>query len=98
LFSLRRSYLQFLFELIGLPIRPDYWDYQWKIKHEIDAYNSLTFLGIGAIDDFSVKAPEEFDEEQQAILEQVPIIDQRTLLLDFLGSIIIKTERAFRIQ
>ena len=78
LFSLRRSYLQFLFELIGLPIRPDYWDYQWKIKHEIDAYNSLTFLGIGSVDDFSVKAPEEFDEEQQATLEQVPIIDQRT--------------------
>jgi len=78
LFSLRRSYLQFLFELIGLPIRPDYWDYQWKIKHEIDAYNSLTFLGIGSIDNFSVKAPDEFDEEQQATLEQVPIIDQRS--------------------
>ncbi len=78
LFSLRRSYLQFLFELIGLPIRPDYWDYQWKIKHEIDRYNSLTFLGIGAIDDFSVKPPKEFDAEQQATLEQVPIIDQRS--------------------
>lgn len=78
LFSVRRSYLQFLFELIGLPIRPDYWDYQWKIKHEIDAYNSLTFIGIGAIDDFSVKAPDTFDAEQQASLEQVPIIDQRS--------------------
>ena len=78
LFSVRRSYLQFLFELIGLPIRPDYWDYQWKIKHEIDAYNSLTYIGIGAIDDFSVKAPDEFDAEQQATLDQVPIIDQRS--------------------
>ena len=78
LLSVRRSYLQFLFELIGLPIRPDYWDYQWKIKHEIDTYNSLTFIGIGAIDDFSVKAPDEFDAGQQADLEQVPIIDQRS--------------------
>ena len=78
LFSVRRSYLQFLFELIGLPIRPDYWDYQWKIKHEIDSYNSLTFIGIGAIDDFSVKPPKEFDAEQQATLDQVPIIDQRS--------------------
>ena len=78
LFSLRRSYLQFLFELIGLPIRPDYWDYQWKVKHEIDRYNSLTFIGIGSIDDFSVKAPDEFDAEQQATLEQVPIINQRS--------------------
>jgi len=81
LFSVRRSYLQFLFELIGLPIRPDYWDYQWKIKHEIDKYNSLTFIGIGAIDDFSVKAPDEFDAEQQATLDQVPIIDQRSTTL-----------------
>ncbi|MGB2513704.1 MAG: TonB-dependent receptor [Flavobacteriaceae bacterium] len=78
LFSVRRSYLQFLFELIGLPIRPDYWDYQWKIKHEINAYNTLNFIGIGSIDDFSVKAPDEFDAAQQADLEQVPIIDQRS--------------------
>ena len=79
LFSVRRSYLQFLFELIGLPIRPDYWDYQWKIKHEIDDYNSLNFIGIGSIDDFSVKAPDSYDERQQAGLEQVPIIEQRTI-------------------
>ncbi|MDF1866092.1 MAG: carboxypeptidase-like regulatory domain-containing protein, partial [Saprospiraceae bacterium] len=26
--SVRRSYLQFLFQAIGLPILPDYWDYQ----------------------------------------------------------------------
>ena len=58
LLSVRRSYLQFLFELIGLPIRPDYWDYQWKIKHEIDKFNSLTFIGIGSVDNFSVKAPD----------------------------------------
>tara|TARA_X000000368_G_scaffold410391_1_gene393787 strand:- start:651 stop:3017 length:2367 start_codon:yes stop_codon:yes gene_type:complete len=78
LFSVRRSYLQFLFELIGVPIRPDYWDYQWKINHEIDPYNSLIFLGVGTIDDFSVKAPEDFDAEQQAAIEQVPIIQQKT--------------------
>ncbi len=79
LFSVRRSYLQFLFELIGLPIRPDYWDYQWKINHEIDAYNTLTFLGLGTIDDFSVKAPNDFDALQQSTIEQVPIIRQKTI-------------------
>ena len=78
LFSLRRSYLQFLFELIGLPIRPDYWDYQWKVNHEIDAYNSLTFIGLGSIDDFSVQPPDTYDASQQATIEQVPIIQQRT--------------------
>jgi hypothetical protein len=81
LFSIRRSYLQFLFELIGLPIRPDYWDYQWKVKHQINANNSLTFIGIGAIDDFSVKAPDTFDERQQAAIEQVPIIQQKSFTM-----------------
>ena len=76
--SVRRSYLQFLFELIGLPIRPDYWDYQYKIDHTIDDYNSISLIGIGAIDDFSVEAPEVFDEEAIAQLEQSPFIDQRT--------------------
>ena len=76
--SVRRSYLQFLFELIGLPIRPDYWDFQWKVKHKINANNTLTFLGIGSVDDFSVKAPDSYDERQQAGLEQVPIIKQQS--------------------
>lgn len=76
--SVRRSYLQFLFQAIGLPIRPDYWDYQFKVNHEINKFNTLTFLGVGSIDDFSVSPPEEFDEEQQATLDRTPFIKQRT--------------------
>lgn len=79
--SARRSYLQFIFELVGLPIRPDYWDYQWKLTHTFDTYNSISFVGLGSIDDFSVVAPDEFDAEQQATIEQVPIIQQRTTTL-----------------
>ena len=79
--SARRSYLQFIFELVGLPIRPDYWDYQWKLTHNFDTYNSISFIGLGSIDDFSVVAPDEFDAEQQATIEQVPIIQQRTTTL-----------------
>ncbi|TPN87633.1 TonB-dependent receptor [Aquimarina algicola] len=78
LVSGRRSYLQFLFEVIGLPFRPNYWDYQYKINHKIDTYNDLSFIGIGSIDDFSVEAPDDFDAEQQAQLEQAPFIEQRT--------------------
>ena len=79
--SARRSYLQFVFALVGLPIRPDYWDYQWKLNHKIDERNSLTFIGLGSIDDFSVVAPDDFDLEQQAALETAPIIEQRTITL-----------------
>ncbi len=76
--SVRRSYLQFLFEVIGLPFRPNYWDYQYKVNHQFDAYNSISLIGVGSIDDFSVAAPEDFDAEQQAQLEQAPFIEQRT--------------------
>lgn len=76
--SARRSYLQVLFNLIGLPILPDYWDYQYKIHHQVDPYNEFTFTGIGSIDDFKVNELDEFDPEQQAVQDQVPIIQQRT--------------------
>jgi len=79
--SARRSYLQFVFELIGLPIRPDYWDYQWKLNHKIDKQNSLTFIGLGSLDDFSVVSPDDFDPEQQGLIETTPIIQQQTITM-----------------
>lgn len=79
--SVRRSYLQFLFKLIGLPIRPDYWDYQFKISKNINGYNSLHFIGLGSIDEFSVAPPDEASFDQIATAEQVPFIEQNTLNL-----------------
>ncbi len=79
LLSVRRSYLQFLFELIGLPFRPDYWDYQYKLNHKIDAYNSLSFIGLGSIDKFTVIPPTaDYTPEQIATFDQVPVIFQNT--------------------
>jgi len=76
--SIRRSYLQFLFEVIGLPFKPDYWDYQYRLNHKIDNFNSISLLGLGSIDDFSINPPDDFDAERQAQLEQAPFINQRT--------------------
>lgn len=76
--SARRSYLQLIFELIGLPILPDYWDYQYKITHKIDDYNELIITGLGSVDDFRVNELDEFDPEQQATQDQVPIIRQKS--------------------
>jgi len=76
--SVRRSYLQLLFQALGLPFLPDYWDYQYKLTHKIDDYNELTLTGVGSIDDFAVNVPNDITEDQQATLEQVPIIKQRT--------------------
>lgn len=76
--SARRSYLQLIFELIGLPILPDYWDYQYKITHKFDDYNELIITGLGSVDDFRVNDLDEFDPEQQATQDQVPIIRQKS--------------------
>ncbi|MEL7002964.1 MAG: TonB-dependent receptor, partial [Bacteroidota bacterium] len=67
--SVRRSYLQLLFQALDLPFLPDYWDYQYKVTHKIDDYNELNITGLGSIDDFAVNQPDEFDEEQQATKE-----------------------------
>ncbi len=74
--SARRSYLQLLFEAIGLPIRPDYWDFQYKITHKIDPKTTLTALGVGAIDDFYFEAPKETTPENLYILSSVPGVNQ----------------------
>lgn len=76
--SVRRSYLQFLFQAIDLPFLPDYWDYQYKLTHKIDEYNEIIVTGIGSVDDFRINVPEDYDPEQQATLDQVPIIQQQT--------------------
>jgi hypothetical protein len=76
--SVRRSYLQLLFELLDLPFLPDYWDYQYKVNHRFDERNEISLIGLGSIDDFRINVPSQFDVEQQAVLEQVPIIQQRT--------------------
>jgi hypothetical protein len=74
--SARRSYLQLLFELIDLPIRPDYWDFQYKVTHKINAKTTFTALGVGAIDDFYFEAPRDATPENLYILSSVPGVNQ----------------------
>jgi hypothetical protein len=76
--SVRRSYLQFLFELIGLPIRPDYWDYQYKITHRLNALNTLSLVGVGSVDDFAVDATGDIELNELSTLEQAPFIEQQS--------------------
>ncbi|MEM6737806.1 MAG: TonB-dependent receptor [Bacteroidota bacterium] len=76
--SVRRSYLQLLFQALELPFLPDYWDYQYKVSHRIDDYNDVIVTGVGSIDDFAVNVPSDITDQQQATLEQVPVIKQRT--------------------
>lgn len=76
--SVRRSYLQLLFRLIDLPFLPDYWDYQYRLTHRLDASNEIYLTGVGSIDDFRINVPSETSPDQQAVLEQVPVIRQNS--------------------
>ncbi|QZT36166.1 TonB-dependent receptor [Halosquirtibacter xylanolyticus] len=74
--SARRSYLQFLFQLLDLPFLPTYNDVQFKIKHKFDSKNELTFIGIGAYDDLVLNEDANETEEQRYILGNIPTNNQ----------------------
>ncbi len=76
--SIRRSYLQLLFTAIDLPIRPSYWDFQTKITRQIDKKTTLSFIGIGAIDDFRFAAIKKATPEKLYILNSNAFIKQWT--------------------
>ncbi len=59
LVSVRRSYLDLLFELAGFSFVPSYWDAQTKVNWDIDDNNSLSFLFVGALDKVSLNNEDE---------------------------------------
>ncbi len=74
--SARRSYLEFLFQALDLPIRPNYWDFQYKVNYKLDEKTTLNFIGLGALDDFSFAVPKESSIEKEYILRSNPLINQ----------------------
>ena len=65
--SARRSYLQGLFRLLNLPFLPTFNDFQVKTTTKIHEKTELTFISIGAIDQFVLneEAPEEETQEEK---------------------------------
>ncbi|MFC2176265.1 TonB-dependent receptor domain-containing protein [Bacteroidota bacterium] len=76
MFSYRRSYLQFLFKLIGLPFLPTYDDFQLKYKAKINDQNEITVVGLGAIDQFKLNLDENLDEDQKRLVAILPVNNQ----------------------
>src|SRR5690554_2572423 len=76
--SVRQSYLQLLFKLIGLPFLPTYNDFQVKYKVQLDQKNELSFIGIGAIDNMILNTglQETGTEAQRYLLNYLPIYEQ----------------------
>ena len=80
--SIRRSYLQFLFDMIGLPFLPTFTDAQFKIKHAFNKKNELTVIGLGAIDDMKLNTgKDDLSEKNQYILAYLPVVKQKTYTL-----------------
>lgn len=78
--SVRRSYLQFLFDALGLPFLPTFTDAQFKLKTRFNPYNELTVLGIGSIDQMKLNTKAD-NEHNEYILSYLPKIEQETFTL-----------------
>lgn len=83
IFSVRRSYLQFLFAALKLPFLPTYNDMQYKVNYKINDKNKISFIGLGALDDFMLNSKvndKVTDPEQREfndfILGNIPTQDQ----------------------
>jgi hypothetical protein len=81
--SARRSYLQFLFDVLGLPFLPTYNDMQFKVKHKFNNKNELSFIGLGAYDQFDLNESvnDDVDDEDDLernnyILGNIPVNEQ----------------------
>ena len=76
-FSIRRSYLQFLFSALQLPFLPTFTDYQVKWRTKINQKNEIKIISIGALDQFvlntGIKDP---TEQQEYILSYLPVNNQ----------------------
>jgi len=76
LISARTSYLDLLFKLIDLPIRPNFSDFQFKTTFRPDNKTTITALGLGAFDRFSFAATREDSDETEFLRRSLPFITQ----------------------
>ncbi len=77
LVSVRQSYLQALFKILGLPFLPAYTDASFKIKTRFNSHNELSLLGLGGIDRMKLNLGIE-GEDAEYMLSYLPEINQET--------------------
>ena len=77
LFSLRQSYLQLLFKLLGLPFLPNCIDGQVKVKTRFSEHDELTVLALAGFDNMRLNVDEE-GEDAAYLLSYLPRIQQET--------------------
>ncbi len=77
IFSVRQSYLQFVFSAFGLPFLPTFNDYQLKTKTQFNEKNQLTIISIGSLDRMRLNTGlSNPDPSQEYILSYLPVNNQ----------------------
>jgi hypothetical protein len=72
----RRSYIQLLLKALDEPVRPSYWDAQFKTTTKLGAKTTLTTLGIGALDHFELGVPTNSTPAKEVTLRDAPTSDE----------------------
>jgi len=75
--SVRQSYLQLLFKLLGLPMLPNYIDGQFKIKTKLDNRDELVILGLAGFDNLRLSDSPD-DKGDEYLLGYLPLLKQET--------------------
>lgn len=75
--SVRQSYLQLLFRLLGLPMLPNYIDAQFKVKTRLGPHDEITFLGLAGFDNMRLNN-EPDDKGDEYLLSYLPVLKQET--------------------
>lgn len=83
LISIRRSYLQFLFQALQLPFLPTYNDLQFKFTHKPNKKNQFNIIALAALDEFSLNTSvnDNIDDSltlarNNYILDNLPVNEQ----------------------
>ncbi len=74
--SARRSYLQYLFRVVGLPFLPTYNGFQFKTSTRLSDNSTLNIVGVGAIDLFDLNLDLDDTPEQRYILDFLQVNEQ----------------------
>lgn len=75
--SVRQSYLQLLFRLLGLPMLPNYIDGQFKSRTKIDSRNEVSFIALAGFDNMKLSDSPD-DKGDEYLLSYLPVLKQET--------------------
>ena len=78
--SVRQSYLQLLFRLLGLPMLPNYIDGQFKSKTRIDSRNEISFIALAGFDNMKLSDDPD-DKGDEYLLSYLPVLKQETFTI-----------------